>query len=263
MAQEKAADYPISSVVRALKILKLFDKDHRTMSLTDISQRAGVNKSSVLRVLDSLEAEGFVRRSDETKKYMLGIELFKLGNSGYEFGDFRNLAHPFIKKAVDEIGLMAHLGIIEDDQVMVISKIWPQNSVEAMALVSVVGGVVPPHCTGVGKVLLAFSDQETRKRVLDHCGFEPYTPKTITSRKKFEAELEKVRKLGYAVNNGEHESYIRCTTYPVYNGKGKLLAAISLTGLEQIVEEMDPQVIHSALRSLTGQIQDETHRYDL
>ncbi|MDR1533512.1 MAG: IclR family transcriptional regulator [Planctomycetota bacterium] len=263
MAAKKSQDYHIAAVIRAFKVLKLFDREHRRMSLTEISQRIGINRSSVLRILDSLEAEGFVRRSHESKKYTLGIELFKLGNVGYEFGDFRNLAYPFIKKMVDEIGIMAHLGILDNDQVVVIAKIWPQNAIDAMALVSVVGGVVPSHCTGVGKVLLAFSDDETTGRVLDSCRFEAYTPRTITSRDAFEAQLAAIRKRGYAQNLGEHESYIHCTTYPIFNGKGDLLAALSLTGLEQIVEEIDPATIHKALRKVTREIQDETYRYNL
>jgi len=262
MAQNKTAKYPISSVVRALKVLKLFDQEHRQMTLTDISQLAEVNKSSVLRILDSLEAEGFVRRS-ENKKYMLGIELFKLGNSGYEFADFKNIAYPFVKKIVEETGLMAHIGILEDGQVLVISKIWPQNSMDTMTLVSVVGGVVPAHCTGVGKVLLAYSDLQTRLAVLDHCQFEAYTPRTITSREVLEEELQSIRQRGYAHNDGEHEAYIRCTTYPIFNARGKLLAAISLTGLEQIVAEMDPQTIHTALKRVTQELQEETNLYNL
>ena len=256
-------NYHIAAVIRAFKVLKLFDQDHRQMSLTEISKRIRISKSSILRILDSLEAEGFVRRSQESKKYTLGIELFKLGNIGYEFGDFRNLAYPFIKRMVDEIGLMAHLGILDNDQVVVIAKIWPQNSIDAMALVSVVGGVVPPHCTGVGKILLAFSSQETTGRILNVCAFESYTQRTITSRTQLEKQLVTIRKQGYAQNIGEHESYIRCTTYPIFNSKGALLAALSLTGLEQIVEKTEPAVIHEALRKVTKEIQDETYRYHL
>lgn len=263
MAQVKSADYPISSVTRALRILKLFDQDNRQMSLTEISQKAGVNKSSVLRVLDSLEVEGFVRRSADTKKYMLGVELFRLGSSGYQFCDFKDMAQPIIKKVVDEVGLMAHLGVLDDDKIMVISKIWPRNSIDAMAMVSVVGGIVPPHCTGVGKVLLAFSDAAVRDSVLKTCAFEAYTPKTITSRELLEKELEKVRARGYATNNGEHEPYIRCTTYPVFNARGNLLAALSLTGLGQIVVDMDPRVIHDGLRAVTNELREESSRYGL
>lgn len=263
MAQEKNADYPISSVVRALKVLKLFDQEHREMSLTDISQRAGITKSSVLRILDSLESEGFVRRNAESKKYILGIELFKLGNNGYQFADFKSLTYLIVKKIVDETGLMAHIGIVDDFQILVISKIWPLNGSDAMALISVVGGVVPAHCTGVGKVLLAYSDPKTRDEILDRCQFESYTPNTITSRKVLEKELQQVRVQGYAQNNGEHESYIRCTTYPIFNSRNRILAALSLTGLEQIVESLDPKVIHTALQSATREIQEETSRYQM
>lgn len=263
MAQEKKLTYPIAAVIRTLQVLKLFDREHKQMSLTEISQRAGVSKSSILRVLDSLEAEGFVRRSPETKNYMLGLELFRLSSNGYEFEDFKNFIYPFVKAMVDEIGLMAHVGIIEDNQVLVISKIWPQNRNDAMGMVSVVGGVTPMHCTGVGKVLLAFSGPEVRNTMLEKCRFEAYTPKTITSRPALEAELDCIREQGYGQNQGEHETYLRCTTYPIFSARGNLLGAISLTGLEQIVRDIDPQTIHVALQKVVGQIREETHRFEL
>lgn len=256
-------NYTISAVSRALKILKLFDSEHRTMSLTEISVRSGINKSSVLRVLESLETEGFIRRSYETKKYQLGIEIFKLGNSGYEFVDFKNIAYPYVKKAVDKTDLVAHIGIIDDDNILVISKVWPSNCMENISMTSFIGSIEPAYCTGVGKALTAFTDEKTRQRILAKCNYKPYTENTITTKERFLEELEITKKRGYAISSGEHEPYITCTTYPVINIRNKVLAAISLTGLTQVVESMDQNMLHETMRELVKGILSEAGYYGL
>ncbi|MDR2391158.1 MAG: hypothetical protein LBE84_05715, partial [Planctomycetota bacterium] len=73
----------------------------------------------------------------------------------------------------------------------------------------------------------------------------------------------KVRKQGYAQNRGEHEPYIHCITYPVFDSQNRLLAAISLTGLEQMMGDRDPQTIHGALRRAVLELHEETNQYTM
>lgn len=249
--------YAISAVVRALKVLKLFDRNHQSLSLTEISAMSGLTKSSALRIMESLESEGFVKRVEDTKKYKLGLELYLISNEGYAFSSLRNAAEPVIKKAVDETGLVGHLGIMEDDKVLFISRIGPDANYDSYSIIATVGGVVPYHCTGIGKVLLAFSDPETQERLLSNCAYEKYTPHTITSREKLEKELVKIRTQGYGINREEHEQYVTCLTYPVYNYRNKIIAAVSLTGLTQVMEAKDPEFLHQTMRRLTQELQRE------
>ena len=224
-------DYTIAAVVRALGILKLFDEKHKRMTLTEISERSGVTKSSVLRVLASCEAQGFIKYEPETKMYRLGIEIFKLSNTAYDFLGFKKTAVPFVQKMVNEMDLVGHLGVIENDHAVVIAKVWPNNATDGLAMLSRVGGIVPTHCTGIGKVLTAFGTDEERKRLLDNCNFERYTDETICSRAEFEKVIDTIRKQGYAVTISEHEPFIECITYPVYGINNRLVGAMSLSGL--------------------------------
>lgn len=251
---QETGRYTISAVSRALKILKLFDADHRTMSLTELSMRAGITKSSALRVLESLESEGFVKRIEESKKYKLGAELFILSNTGFEFSSLKDIAEPFLKKAVDKTGLVAHMGINEDNKILFISRVWPESHAEGFAMASTVGGDVPVHCTGIGKVLTAFSDPETQEKLLKTCDYRKYTEQTITSEEKLREELAGIRQRGYGVNREEHEAFVSCITYPVFNRRRKVIAAISLTGLTQLMNQMDQDMIHMALREVTGDL---------
>lgn len=249
--------YLISSVTRALKVLKLFDRNHRSLSLTEISAMSGLTKSSALRIMESLESEGFVKRIDSSKKYKLGLELYMISREGYDFSSLQVEAEPIIKKAVDRTGLIGHMGIIENDQVLFLSRVWPESAYESYAITAKVGGVVPVHCTGIGKVLLAYSDPETKESLLNKCNFEKFTPKTITSRRVLEEELNNIRKQGFGINCEEHEPYVTCLTYPVFNYRNKIIAAVSLTGLTQIINEKDQSLLHEIMQQLTHELQQE------
>lgn len=249
--------YTISSVTRALKVLKFFDRTHRTISLTEISAMSGLTKSSALRIMESLESEGFVKRIEDTKKYKLGPQMYLISKEGYDFTSLQDMAEPIIKKAVDKTGLIGHMGIIEDDHVLFLSRIWPDVAYESYAITATVGGAVPVHCTGIGKVLLAFSNAATKERLLNKCKFEKYTPRTITSRQALEKELEKIVQQGYGINCEEHEPYVTCLTYPVFNSRNEVIAAVSLTGLTQAMEAKDPAFLHETMKQLIVELQQE------
>ncbi|MFZ7133161.1 MAG: IclR family transcriptional regulator [Eubacteriales bacterium] len=250
-------DYTIVAVQKALRVLKLFNTDQQYLSLTEISNLSGHNKSSTLRILATLQDENFVRYNEETRKYRLGIELFKLGNVVIESLNIKNVAEPYLREAVKESGLIAHLGILDNNKVVVIDKIWPSGYSDTLRMVSRIGGIVPAYCTGVGKVLMSFTDEKTRKKVLDNEEFIKYSDTTITDSDELMLELMKVKSQGFACNNGEHEPYLECLTYPIYDYSKKVVAAMSLTGLKQMVDEMDENKIHNILRKTTKKISEQ------
>lgn len=230
-------DYRIAAVVKALKTLKQFDSQHREMTLTELSKACGITRSSMLRILVSLESERFIRYDEQTKKYKLGIAIYHLGNTAFDFLDIRHVAAPILKKVAANNNFFFHLAVLQDDEIIVIDRIWPSQNLDMMALVSTVGGTVPVHCTGVGKVLAAFADREQRDRLLAKCDFKKYTERTIASREEFLLTLEQVRQKGVALNDGEHEAYLRCITRPLYNSEGQVIAALSLSGLRDVITD--------------------------
>ncbi len=230
-------DYTISSVIKALKTLKHFDTNHREMTLTELSRCSDMTKSSMLRILASLQSENFVRYDEETKKYKLGIEIFNLGNTAFDFLDVKKIAAPILKRAAIESQLLIHLAVMENDEIIVIDKIWPADHFDMIALVSYVGGSVPVHCTGVGKVLAAYASEKVRNRLISKCDFHVYTERTISNKEDYIKELDKVKRNGYAFNDCEHEKYLRCLTRPIFDGEGKVIAAVSISGLRDVMTD--------------------------
>lgn len=257
MRNDSGNDYTISAVTKSLKTLKLFTAQRKEMTLTELSTLSGIGKSSMLRIMASLEAEGFIRYNEDTKKYSLGISIYNLANTAYGFLDIRKIASPILKKAAAEIQLLIHLAVIEDGKIVVIDKVWPTEHFDMVALVSYIGGSVPVHCTGVGKVLTAYASERTRKKLLDGCVFERYSERTITDRAEYEKVLAQVREQGYALNDCEHEPYLRCITRPIYNGEGKVIAAMSLSGIKDVITDDKLEYYNAFSKQLARQLSRE------
>lgn len=256
-------DYTIAAVVKALKVLKLFDIKHQEMTLTEISQLSGYNKSSTLRLLESLRAEDFIHYSEIDKKYSIGTEVFRIGAEGHRSADLRDLIYPVLRHGVDQTQMMCHAGILDGDKILVISRVWPSANMGGVSFASQVGGVSPVHCTGIGKLFLAFSERGIHDRLIAHCDFKRYTDTTITDPAVLEKELNKIRQQGYATNNSEHEPYLCCTSYPVFNCKGQIVLGISLSGLPEWIDEKRQEEIHGALREIVKELNNKVALYEI
>lgn len=229
--------YVISSVVKALRTLKQFNWKNKEMTLKELSTKANINMSGMLRILTSLESEGFVKYEEESRKYRLGVQIFNLGNTAFGFLDIKRICAPYLKRAAQESQLMLHLAVIEDDNIVCIDKVWPNEHLDMIALVSYVGGNIPLHCTGVGKVLAAYASEKQLQALVNNCDFAPHSENTCTNKDVFISNLPQIRQQGYAFNDCENEPYLRCLTRPVFNTEGKCIAAVSLSGLKEVMTD--------------------------
>lgn len=249
--------YTIASVQRSLMILKLFNSERNKMTLSELSRLSGINKSSILRIITTLTQESFLKYDEISKRYSLGIELFRLGTVFGETMDLRNISREYIEKVSDETGLIVHLGILEESHVVIIEKLLPKQFRDSIAMVSKVGGVVPLHCTGVGKVLLSFQDDSKIDKLLKGYEYKKYSDKTISSYDELMAAIKTIRKNGYGINDGEHEPYIKCYTFPIFNYNNEIVAAMSLTGVVEKMNTYDSEYLVNTLREVTLKISSE------
>ena len=254
---EKESRYSIAAVSRALQVLKLFDMRHRSMSLTEISERMGVSKSSILRTLETLSEEDFLRRDPETKKYKLGMELINICNTGYEYCSVGDIAEPIMKAASERVHMVSHLAVLDGNDIIFARKTYPSNYEDSYIPASAVGSLLPVHCTGVGKVIAAFCDDEKREELLRGCTYERFTPATITDEETLCRELEKIRTTGFGYNREEHELYGTCITCPIFNINGKLVGAVSFTDLSQRINQKDQSELFYELKKTAEAIGNE------
>lgn len=214
-----------TSLAKALAVLDLFNEKDTKLTLTEIAQRMGTRPGSIYPIVYTLLKFGYLERDAETKKYSLGLKILALANQILSSLDIRERAKPVLKKLARELEANAHLAVLYEDEVLYLDR---EEAAPSVVIPSVIGRRVPPHCTALGKVLLAHNP-EALERILAKGPLPALTPNTITNPEVLRRELERVRTQGYAVDWEEfHEGNI-CVAAPVRNYRGRVVAAISVS----------------------------------
>ncbi|NLY09450.1 MAG: IclR family transcriptional regulator [Tissierellia bacterium] len=229
----------IVAVDRALEILELLHKERRPVGVSEISRELGLNKSTVHRCLASLEYKGFVRQDYETGRYSLGMKLLAMGLGLKEELNVVELISNHTKYLHEQTGEAVNVSVLEESPekgylTIMVHKEWSRNSV--LTANPDLGSSVEAYTSSVGKCLLAFNPNYDEK-IMEANGFTKYTPNTISSIEEFRRELEEVRKNGYAIDNQELEIGLFCIGVPIFNGKGEVIAGISISGPVSRIKE--------------------------
>ncbi|GAA2803513.1 IclR family transcriptional regulator [Saccharopolyspora taberi] len=218
------------SLERGLTVLTALADGPQT--LDRLAERLGVHKSTVLRLVRTMESAGFVRR-DGVHHYRLGSTLFELAHLALEDLDVRAVARPHLVELGGISGHTVHLATLDGDQVVYIDKV---DSRHAVRMYSRIGKRAPLHCTAVGKVLVAGRPAAQRREIAGRIGYPAMTANTITSVQRYLAELDRVREQGYAVDRNEHEDFIHCIGAPVRDDRDEVVAAVSLSVPDMLLD---------------------------
>ncbi|PWH19938.1 MAG: IclR family transcriptional regulator [Ardenticatenia bacterium] len=227
-SQDQATSrYSIRAVERTLRLLSMLS-DGKRRTLTELSEAIGLSSSTTFRILVTLERNRYVERDGQSGYYQLGLACLELAQAYHIGSDIRQAALPELEKLRDETKETVHLAVLDKMEVVYIEKLSGLCAVQVMS--SRVGGRLPAYCTGLGKVLLAYSDPQRVRAHFEQTGLVPYTAATIQKVDDLMAHLEEVRRQGYALDRGEHEAEVRCVAAPVFDGTGEVVAAISVAG---------------------------------
>jgi len=217
----------INSVLRAAQILDSFNPQKPVYTNTELSRKLGLNKTTVTRLLYSLEKAGFVERDPKTKEYGLTHKLYRIGSVYISQVDLHRVAMPELAKLGSFCQETVHLVILNEWKAFYLDKV---ESPQSIRLISSIGNTCPAYCTGVGKVLLAFLPEEELKGFFRSVELKRYTPNTICSPKELKVHLKMIKEQGYAIDDSEHEPEVRCVAAPVYGRNGSVIASISIAG---------------------------------
>ena len=226
LGRRSPASY-IKSVERAIALLKAFDIDKPELGVTELSRVLGLHKSTVSRILATLERGGLVEQNPETGKYRLGVALIGLGALVVAHADVREIARPLLRRLAEETQETVNLAVLDGDEVINIEQMLPDK--RQVKNIGWVGRRTPLHCVSTGKVLLAYLPEEEIERILAK-GLSRRTDKTITDPGRLRKELVKIRQQGYATGLEELEEGLNAVAAPVRNHDGKVIAAVSVSG---------------------------------
>ena len=215
----------VQSLDRALEILKLLGAEPE-MRVTDLARRLEVHKSTVFRLLATLQNHGLVEQNPTTERYRLGYGLVRLAGSVVAELDLARAARSVLEALAIQTGETVNLAILQGDQVVNIDQISAPNLV---VNVNWVGKQTPLHATSNGKVLLAHLAADERGRLLSRV-LPRLTPRTITDPRILEKQLRRVLQDGYAFTLEELEVGLNAVAAPIYAADGRVLAAVSVAG---------------------------------
>lgn len=219
--------YNIRVLDRAIRILSLLS-DGKPRSLQELSDGIDLSTSTTFRLLATLLYYKYVQRDDATNQYRLGLACLELARAYYESNDLRRIALPELEILRDDVKETVHLAILDSLEIVYLEKLPGLHAIGLMS--SRVGGRSPAYCTGVGKVLLAYEKPQMVAEYLRRNELIRFTETTITTPEELEEELADIRRKGYALDRGEHEYEVRCVATPIFNLRGEVAAALSISG---------------------------------
>ena len=211
-------------VGKALGLLVLLGDEPRGASAAEISRRADLPFSTTYRLLGSLTRDGFVDYEPDGRRYHLGLRIFQLGQRVSNHHGFAGTALPILRRVTEETGEATILSVRDGIHHLTVNKV---DGPQTFRVTSDPGFLGALHTTSVGKALVAFAEDEDRERLLEELPLEPLTALSITDRDAFRAEIEKVRRQGYAVMDEENEMGMRAVAVPVFNSQGIAFASLA------------------------------------
>jgi DNA-binding IclR family transcriptional regulator len=216
------------SIQRAINLIRTAAE--HPLTLKEASDVLGVHKSTALRILQTLEAARFVRKTG-AGTYVFGSGLIELSELALGSMDLRQSASAHLSRLQRQTGHTVHLAQLTGDEIIYIDKV-DSAAFDAVKLPSRIGRAVSLYASAVGKAILAYLPAADRDRLLANVAFERYTDTTVADRHSFETELAHVCEQGWSVDNGEHDAYVMCVAAPIRDPRGKVIAAVSITAIE-------------------------------
>lgn len=209
-------------ITRVARVLRCFDEDHDSLTLSQVAQRAALPVPTAHRIITEMVSEGMLDR--DGPRYSIGTFLWEQGELAAVSLRFREIALPFLLALYEVSGENVHLAILEGREALYVARLVGHRSVPT---ISRMGGRLPLHTTGVGKALLAFQDDRFLAEFFAH-PLERATLHSRVSERELRAELAQARQAGYSMTNQEMTLGNASVAVPIFVADGPPYAAVGL-----------------------------------
>jgi DNA-binding IclR family transcriptional regulator len=240
----------IRAVDRALDILLCFTKQTPRLTMTQIAEQVGMNKSTVHRLLGTLEKKRFVQRDPATGLYQLGIRLLQMAYLTLEHNDLRQRSAPFLRRLCEQTRETITLSVLDESDVVFLDVV---ESPQRVKLAASTGQRLPAFATAAGKAMLAHLPEQATDKVLGQ-GMQAFTPNTIQSLEVYKHTLQQVREQGFAFSEQEYEDGINAVAAPILAADGSLIAALAVTGPAYRLAKDRMQAIGPQVKAMANEI---------
>ena len=228
---EKSTE-PVRAIAKAARLLDILTAARRPMTLNELTQAAGWAKSTVYGLLSSMRSCGLIEQDERSGRYMLGVRLFEYGSAVQSTRNVIALSREPMERLVKATGESASLSMLDRGEALVLLHAEPDS---AFHIVSETGAHLPAFCTAQGKVLLSALSDAAVRRIFE-AQFQQFTPHSVSSADALLAELETVRKTGFAIENGEFKIGVRGVAAPIKDHTGAIRYCVGLIGMFRRVD---------------------------
>lgn len=234
---------------RVLMVMEAMVECNRPEKLVALAQMLNMNQSTLYRFISALQNYGYVVQHADGR-YAMSMKICYLAERLRQQFNFVEELHPFVAEASTLLQESAHLAQMEDMSLVYTDNV--ANYSQALTIQQFIGKTAPLHCTGIGKLYLSEMSDDELNHYIEQKGLPRFTKNTYTDKEKLQAELERIRKNGYAFDDEECEMGVRCIALPVRDYSGKIAAGISVTGpVARITEKLlDSYIIE--LKNISG-----------
>ncbi|MCK4514606.1 MAG: IclR family transcriptional regulator [Spirochaetaceae bacterium] len=218
---------PVKAVGKTILIIEaLAERD--SVGVTEIAELTGLAKATAFRFLNTLKDLGYVQQNGDSSQYSLTLKLFEVAGLVRSRRTILDDAKPILRSLADTTKETVHLATVEGGHLVYLDKIESRLALK-VSMMSAIGHSAPMYCTGVGKALLAFLPEEEANEILRNTELRRFTPNSITDLELLKNELHRIRDVGYAQDNEEHEVGVRCIAAPILNRDKQVVAALSVS----------------------------------
>jgi IclR family transcriptional regulator, KDG regulon repressor len=215
----------LNSVGKALRLVDILADARRPLTGSELARNARLPKSTTFRLLAQLDESGYVER--QGPRFVVGRHVFELGNRVPDCRPtgLREIARPYLADLFVHPLTAVHLSVLDGSDVLYIDKVFGLRSVSTP---SRIGGRLPATCSGVGKAMLAFSEESEVERALAP-GLQQLTSCSIGDRPSLDKEFDRIRVEGVAYDRQEASAGLTCVAAPIRRW-GEVVGALSLAG---------------------------------
>lgn len=239
----------LQTVDRALQLLEILAEHPHGLPTKELEYRLELNKVTIHRLVTTLESRGFIEKIGSN--YHIGLKMVELSSMKLNSIELKTEAAPYLRELVNILGQPVQLAILEDSEAIFIEKI---QSVNSLRMYSQIGRRIPLYCSGVGKVLMLQDTDEEILSKLSRSKFSKFTHTTLETPEQVLEQVKKARVLGYAIDNEEHEEGIFCMAVPIYDYRGKIIAAISTAGQNKAFVDNPPEDSLALMKKTASEI---------
>lgn len=247
-------NYTMSSLHKAIKVLKAFTKEEPNLSLTELSKKTGISISSLQRFVSTFVYEGFLHKDELTKRYQLGHSLLYLGNLVKQESSLIIVAEPLLKKLNEEMGESVSMSIIDGWERRCILN---YDSTHPLSTKMFVGDTSPLYAGASSKTLLAFMPH--LEEYLENIALEPITDQTTLSKDLLVTELQEIRAQRYAKSSGERVRGACSVTAPILNASHQIIASVTIVIPEVRYADYDEQLLINRITRTASEIEKQLY----